>query len=293
MLKDPRRINEFISEALALEAEEMKKANALGYMGRALVQATIPHSNPKEPVFVRRNGAFSLAMMAHPDCGLPYGSIPRLLLAWITTAAVQTKERELVLGDSLSGFMRELGIVPSGGRWGSVSRLKSQMQKLFSCSVSCRYEDKENAWTGIYNVTPVKRASLWWNPKDPEAVSLFNSTLLLDEDFFAEITSSPVVYRMDALKVLKQSSMAVDIYIWSTYRNSYAKRVSHIPWEALQLQFGAGYPLTTRGKLDFKAKFLEALKKVALVYPEASKLRPEGDSLIFVPGRPHVPRIGG
>ena len=29
--------------------------------------------------------------------GLPYGTVPRLLLAWLTTEAVRTRERELIL----------------------------------------------------------------------------------------------------------------------------------------------------------------------------------------------------
>ena len=36
---------------------------------------------------------------------LPYGNIPRLLLAWVCTEAVRTQSRELVLGASLSAFM--------------------------------------------------------------------------------------------------------------------------------------------------------------------------------------------
>ena len=35
---------------------------------------------------------------------------------------------------------------------------------------------------------------------------------------------------------------------------------------------------------------LEELTKVAIVYPEAGKLRPETNHLLFIPGRPHVPK---
>ena len=47
---------------------------------------------------------------------LPYGNIPRLLLAYITTEAVRTQSRVLVLEDSLSAFMRKLGIYSTSGR---------------------------------------------------------------------------------------------------------------------------------------------------------------------------------
>ena len=46
---------------------------------------------------------------------LPYGNLPRLLLAWVSTEAVRTQSRELVLGRSLSEFMRALGLEPVSG----------------------------------------------------------------------------------------------------------------------------------------------------------------------------------
>ena len=74
------------------------------------------------------------AVHAHHDRGrrgpkLPYGTLPRLLMAWGSTEAVRTQSRELVLGDSLSEFMRTLGIYNSGGH--PKTRLKNQMQRLF------------------------------------------------------------------------------------------------------------------------------------------------------------------
>ena len=53
---------------------------------------------------------------------LPFGNLPRLLLAWVCTEAVRTQSRELVLGKfSLSKFMRTLGInSDSGGSRGDL-----------------------------------------------------------------------------------------------------------------------------------------------------------------------------
>jgi len=68
----------FTREALAIEAHEAREAGALGYMARALVQATLPHSKPDTNEFERRNGAFTLVMLAPSRVGLPYGVIPRL-----------------------------------------------------------------------------------------------------------------------------------------------------------------------------------------------------------------------
>ena len=84
-------LNKLITQALAIEEVEAKEAGALGYMARVLVQATLPHSDPKVAIFERTNGKFSLVVMGHPQVGLPYGVYPRLILAWLVTEAVKTK----------------------------------------------------------------------------------------------------------------------------------------------------------------------------------------------------------
>ena len=119
-------LDRLITDALAIEAQDAKEAGALGYMARALVQATLPHSKPAGNEFERCNGAFTLVMLAPSKIGLPYGVIPRLMMAWMTTEAVRTKQRELVLGDSMSEFMGQLDMMPTGGRWGSITRLRDQ-----------------------------------------------------------------------------------------------------------------------------------------------------------------------
>jgi hypothetical protein len=284
----PPKIQELIEKAYLLDIEDARIAGRLGFIARALVQATMPHSKPEDNEFERRNGDFYLAMWSPRPIGLPYGALPRLIMAWITSEAVKTKNRELVLGDSLSAFMRELKLVPTGGRWGSIIRLKNQMKRLLSCAISCTY-DNGGHWA-IQNMTPVETADLWWTPKNPNQRSLWQSTLTLNNRFFDEITSNPVPVRMEVLEALKSSSMALDVYCWLTYRNSYAKKLSRIPWEGLQLQFGAGYPMTLQGKRDFKKKFIGALRRVALFYAEASRLVTEEDVLIFMPGYPDIPK---
>ena len=69
---------------------------------------------------------------------LPYGNIPRLLLAWVCTEAVRTQNRELILGRSLADFMRSVGVYDDGG---AVRRLREQMQRLFRSHVELSYED--------------------------------------------------------------------------------------------------------------------------------------------------------
>ena len=101
----------------------------LGFMARMMVLCSLPRTNPREPAPVQaRHGPYKLIMSVTGDHKLPYGNLPRLLLAWVCTEAVQTRSRELVLGKSLSDFMRTLGVYSSDGK--AYTRLRNQMQRL-------------------------------------------------------------------------------------------------------------------------------------------------------------------
>ena len=65
-------------------------------------------------------------MVAGGGNKLPYGTLPRLLLAWVCTEAVRTQSPELILGDSLSEFMRKVGIYSTSGD--KHTRLRNQMR---------------------------------------------------------------------------------------------------------------------------------------------------------------------
>lgn len=286
MPKTAITIDALISQALAMEAEQAKDAGALGFMARAMVQATLPHRRVEGNEFTRRNGNFTLNILAPSSVGLPYGTIPRLLLAWITTEAVRTRERELELGDSLSGFMRELALMPTGGRWGSITRLKSQVTRLFSSTVSCTFQDEQQ--TAVLGYRIADRAALWWDTKAPQQAALWRSTVMLTQSFYDEIISHPVPIDLRALRALKRSPMALDIYTWLTYRMSYLKRPTAIPWAALAAQFGSDYARLR----DFRSAFQTELRKVTIVYPEA-KLETGDAGLTLKPSQPHVPLIGG
>ena len=78
-------IESIVVEAWALDEQEAREAGALGYMARAMVQATMPHSKVEGPEFTRINGNFHLSMLVPSRIGLPYGPLPRLIMSWITT----------------------------------------------------------------------------------------------------------------------------------------------------------------------------------------------------------------
>ena len=71
----------------------------LGFMARLLALCSLPRTDPKQRLqYVRHNGPYSLHMTATGSAKLPYGNIPRLLLAWVCTEAVRTQSRAAGLG---------------------------------------------------------------------------------------------------------------------------------------------------------------------------------------------------
>jgi Plasmid encoded RepA protein len=282
------QLERLIAYSLAIETESAQEAGAIGYMARALVQATMPHKRTEALFFERTNGNFTLAMSANAKVGLPYGTIPRLLVAWLTGEAVRTKERTLVLGPSLTAFMRELGLTPAGGPNGPITRLKNQMQRTFCCAIACLYDSAEYQAYMSFTITDHYR--LWWDRKTPEEAVTWRSEVRLGERFFEEAIQYPVPVDIRVLKALTRSPLALDIYCWLTYRLSYLKRQTSIPWEALQAQFGAGYPLTAQGKRNFKREFLQQLRKVHAIYHQANFQVTE-ECLILRPSKPHVPML--
>ena len=190
----------------------------LGFMGRTMALCSLPRTNPGNRLQYKRvNGPFKLIMTATGDHKLPFGNLPRLILAWVSTEAVRTQSRDLVLGRSLSKFMRSLGInSDSGGARGEQTRLRNQMKRLFGCTVSLIYQD-ECGETAVNSVV-ARRTEFWWNERKPDELSLWESKIELGEDLFNEIISHPVPLNMNTLTALKRSPLGLDLYLWLVYR---------------------------------------------------------------------------
>ena len=212
----------------------------LGFMARLLALCSLPRTNPGNQLqYVRRNGPYVLGMTAGVGNKLPFGNLPRLLLAWICTEAVRTQSRELVLGRSLAEFMRTLGVLSSdsGGATGIRTRIRNQMDRLFHAQVSLIYEDDQGKESASSLVAD--RVKLWWNFKRPDENTLWESKIRLSEDFFNEIINHPVPLDMNTLTALKRSSLGLDLYLWLVYRTFALRAPKRLTWRLLYSQFGA------------------------------------------------------
>ena len=254
----------------------------LGFMARLMTLCSLPRTNPgNRQQYVRRNGPYELIMSATAKAKLPYGSLPRLLLAWLCTEAVRTQSRDLVLGRSLSDFMKKLGMTPVGsGR----TRLRNQMERLFNAYVRLVYTDEHGKASVGSSLT--SRSELWWDPKRPDEPSLWESTVRLGAELFQEIINHPVPIEMHTLKALRRSPLGLDLYLWLTYRVFTLEQPIRLPWKLLYQQFGAE-PAKAEDRFvvrDFRKKCLRELVKIKTAWPELNYSIDKG-VLVLSPSR--------
>lgn len=270
--------------------EQGGAADDLAFQARSLVQNTLPHRKPKnDEIYIRKNGNATLIVQSGTDAsgkkiGIPYGSVARLLFAFITREAVKKHSRALTLGDTLSEFCRVVGINPNNG--GSAKMVQEQLRRLLSCSIAfvsttqladgSGYEERLNLPVATY-------ARLWFRFQrgTHDNPSLFGpSVILLNVDFYDAIVKSPIPLDMSVLKLLKKSPMAIDVYSWAKYRSWTAKKQTRLSWYQLAGQFGSEYKTIK----DFRRNFVSALKKVLIACP-GLKLKVVIGGLLITPTR--------
>ena len=283
----------FIPAGVVPEIVGDETVEVVGYAARLFAQLSLPYRDPggEAPDWRRRNGTLTLIVNPGYVSGrdgelvraYPYGVLPRVLVTWMATEAVRTGERTLVLGGSLSEFLRALGLVPRGGSRGDIRRLRDQMNRTLSATLVVA--DQRPASDRIGTFTFADEAQLWWSERHPSEEPLWQSTITLSERFFDSIVSAPVPVDLGALRTLRGSALRLDIYTWLTYRLSYLQRPTTVPWAALEVQFGGAYAEPRK----FKRDFLRQLAAVQVVYPQA-KIEPTAGGLMLRPSPPHVPR---
>jgi hypothetical protein len=280
--RQPRRLGSIICQALLLDQEDAYAAGQVGFLARALVQATMPHSDPKANEFVRHNGHYTLSILAPKDVGLPYGRYPRIVLAYLNTEAVKRKTRHIELDHHFSHFCAALGIPPTTGPRGSLPQLREQMQRLFASTFQCVFHDEEKGRHAGDGFLVAEKRALWWDPQRDSGDASWGSHVVLSERFFREATEAPVPLDLRVLRALR-SPFEIDIYVWLTWRFFRLRKPVTIPWDSLQLQFGCGY----KNRRHFKLRFLKYLKSVLGYYPEV-RLTNTDSGLLLKPSPTHV-----
>ena len=259
----------------------------LGFMARTIALCSLPRTNPGNRLQYKRvNGPFTLIMTATGNYKLPFGNLPRLILAWVSTEAVRTQSPVLSLGKSLSDFMRALGVYDSSGR--TQTRLRNQMKRLFGCTVTMIYED-ENVDATV-NAVIADSTVFWWNK--PDQRTLWDSKIELGEKFFNEIIQHPVPLNMNTLTALKRSRWAsISTCGWSTGPSRSALRCASPGGRCTaSSERTLTRPATSAPFNAFRYKVLRELKKIKLAWPGLNYSTARG-VLILHPSTPAIAPI--
>lgn len=270
LVADPRH-----TDAI-LRAIDPEPTVELGFTSPLWTQFALPYRDPGDIAAWRRsNGTSTLtirpATLHRPDGtivdGYPFGVVPRLLLVWIATEVTRHGQREVYLGSSIARFMTTLGIARTGP---SIRRLGDQVMRLIGCSITVTSAEETpiGAFQNFAGLMIGAEARLWWSKRDrADQDGLFESSIVLSEEYYRQILASAIPVDMAHLAALRASGgggLPIDIYCWLSHRMSYLRAPSRLTWDQLAVQFGSQY---TRPRA-FKAEYLKALSKVLAVWPD-------------------------
>lgn len=256
-----------------------------------LIQCSFPHADPKHVhTFSRRNGWLELTLATtKPEAGLPYGVPARLLTIYCTSEAVRTNSAEIFLGESVHDFLRLLDVPITRGPRGSLSSYANQLLRLIHSTLTIDENIQDDAGrkgVHIRQALFVEEAKLWWDEPQRRAGVGAGSSLRLSNVIFESIIERSAPLATGAIKRLRRSPMDLDVYAWLVHRLVHLYKPSAVAWSQLSGQFGHGYSEARK----FRQFFLDSLKRVAAVYPEA-KFKVGESGILLLPSRPHVPKV--
>ena len=292
------RQRDLLDAATAIELDDAREAGTIGYAARLWAQLTLPYKNPPAELkmWVRRNGSLTLRVLpgmtgerGQEDTAYPFGVYPRYLLTWMSTEAVRTRSPELHLGNSLSDFIRKLGLPNTGGPRGTIARLNDQMRRLLSSSMYVEDSREDGNRWGIAGAhfSVAESHQLWFDQRDRGGENpMWGSTITLGKEFYQSIVQAPVPIDTRAITALGGSPLKIDLLVWLSHRLGYVRRIQMVPWASLAQQFGSEYARLR----DFRADMGRQLREVLAVYPGAHVDVCEEGIRLF-PSRTAVPRL--
>lgn len=272
----------------------------IAFLTTFLIHATLPYKDPGPEVRLwqreYRNWrgvvgvVFEAGLADTPDgrgreVGLPYGRYPRLILSWLVTEALTTKSRVLTLKPTFSAWIRdELGVTPTGGTNGTITRVRDAMTRLFNLKIKVTLNGKD----ARLRIVPLKGDTNFWDPEvDHDRASTGPLSIVLDEDFFREILRASAPFDRRVQNELR-SCVAIDLYRFLCLKHFALQKAQAvapelISYEDLQAMFGQA---NDRPR-DFRPTLLAALEEILPLYPDANtEARERG--LLVRPGKPHV-----
>lgn len=262
------------------------------FLARELVHCGLPHRDPGDiPLWTRRSGNLTLTVSrTDADVGFPFGTHPRLFLYWLNTQLLRTDGRRLELGPFFSDFVRALGLHPDGGgKRSDWKRLHQQMERTLAATISFKKTIEEDGLTGRarLNMPVASQSMLWWDYKRPEQGTILSSFIVVGEDFAKALRDSPVPHDLRAIRAIKQSPLALDLYGIMAYRAYLAMTTGKdqiVTWKQLMQQSGAAYDDVQ----DYRKRALDQLKKISAVFPTLKLQDMVGGLIVSKASRPPI-----
>lgn len=286
-----------------IEAMDAERNPPIGYPPLVTAMCTMPGKRPPDDlrVWTRENGrlTFTVAAGVNPDgtsAGLPYGPKARLLLAHLGGYAVKYRTPVIDLGASMSGFMGSLRLANSGGPYGPRTLVGEQVVRLVRSSMEILWDTGDSGHDKGAGMRFARSWNVWWDREVNSSHPLQGSFIELSGDFYREIINHSFPLNLDALRILDDSALAMDLYAWLTFRLFSLEETILVPWAALAQQFGrrnlpaSGRP-RTRIISETKCNILEQLPKVLAVYHRA-RVTVTDEGLRLQKSPPHVPERG-
>ena len=151
------------------------------YLHSTLCQCFLPYKDPKTDTWDRRNGDFSITIVAghvrdpRSDTltrrvGLPYGPKPRLFQAYVCMRAIKSHSSTVEVQNSMSDMMHALGLSVTGGKNGTIPMFKEQIIRYASCHFTLIGPGPKGSYRHI-KTSPVKRFDVF-SPANPQEQSL-------------------------------------------------------------------------------------------------------------------------
>lgn len=169
---------------------------------------------------------------------VPYGPKARLIMAHLSTEALRNNSPVVETSETLSGFMRDMGFDPRGGRNGNIEPFKEQLRALAACRMEISTWDGKRS--GQVDVKPLQKVELWF-ADHPDQRSLWPTTIAFSGDFYAELQKHALPIDVRVLRALSNSARRLDLMMWVTYRITRLQTKLVLDWKPLKGQFGEGY----------------------------------------------------
>ena len=264
----------------------------MGFAARVLALCALPRRDPGDlGRYKRVNGPYRLVVVALGDQGLPWGSIPRLALAWLCTNVVRKRSRVVELGASFEQFFVELGYpLRMGGR--NHRNIKTHVERLFSAAFYMDVDKwaGEDAWERNVEIWPVsRRVRLWTSRRGRKTGNWTVASIEVSEPLYEAIIERPFPINLNAIKALRKSPLAIDLYLWLTFRMKGVRRPLRLSWTQLCKQFSEGEVLSVAGRRRFAERMRKQLSRVVEVWPEV-KLSFVHGGLVLMPSARQVGR---